>query len=62
MNDEEVLKEHEIGKRINERYGHMTNCTKCRGKGFIHKVDAKGYHFSIDCECKPIVEDKHGKR
>ena len=61
MNDEAVLKEHKLSQRMNENYGHLTSCQKCRGKGMIYKCDAKGYHSAIHCECNPRpVEDREG--
>ena len=58
MTPEQILKEHEISERINSQYGKLTHCDRCKGKGFIDIVDEKGYHRSIDCQCKPREEEK----
>lgn len=58
MTQDQIAREHLKAQRINESYGKLTNCQKCRGKGYIDTVDAKGYHRSIDCECKPREEKK----
>jgi len=58
MTQEKIMREHKVATEINERYGRMTSCSKCRGKGYIQLVDKKGYQSYIDCECKPIVEKK----
>ena len=58
MTPDQIAREHKIAHEINERYGHLTNCTRCKGKGYIQLVDDKGYQSYIDCQCKPREEKK----
>lgn len=58
MTEDQILREHKVGEQINNAYGKLTHCDRCKGKGFIHIVDEKGYHKSRDCTCKPRKEEK----
>jgi hypothetical protein len=58
MTQDQIAREHKTAHEINEQWGKLTSCTRCKGKGYIHIVDEKGYHKSIDCGCKPREEGK----